>query len=96
MIHIKYPSKEKITHFVHDHVLCLSNEVVLRFDNSLKELQIFHVSAVSLNHPHEMLHHRICYFVTQSLIVEKNSSSCLRVPQLQRSLKGHRSVTADF
>jgi len=66
----------------HHHVLTLANVRVLRLDNCLKELEVLHVSTMSLDAADEMLHDAFGYFAAQRSVVMKQHAQRLRFQQL--------------
>lgn len=47
------------THLGHDDVLTLLDELILRFDDGLQELQVLDIAAVRFNAMHKVLHHTL-------------------------------------
>ncbi len=71
-----------VNQFLHDHVLALADELAFRFHDRLQKVEIFHVTAVSLDAVNEMLDHFVAQFAAQLGIVLKNGTNRLSFQQL--------------
>jgi hypothetical protein len=56
---------EHVNQFLHNHVLALADELAFRFHDRLQKVEIFHVTAVSLDAVNEMLDHFVAQFAAQ-------------------------------
>jgi hypothetical protein len=72
-----------VNQFLHDHVLALADELSFRFHDRLQKVEIFHVTAVSLDAVNEMLDHFVAQFAAQLGIVLKDGTNRLSFQQLK-------------
>jgi hypothetical protein len=72
-----------VNQLLHDHVLALADELAFRFHDRLQKMEIFHVTAVSLDAVNEMLDHLVAQYAEQLGIVLKDGTNRLSFRQLK-------------
>jgi hypothetical protein len=68
---------------LHDHVLALPDELVLRFHDGLQKLEILHVLAMCFDAVHRVLDHLFIHFIAQGRIVLEDAANCLSFQNLK-------------
>lgn len=63
---------EQIYHLGHDNILTLLDELVLGLHDGLQELEVLHMSAVSLRAVDKVLHHSLVDLTAQLEVVHED------------------------
>lgn len=83
-----------IDQLLHDHILALADELILRFDDRLQKLEILYMATVNLDAVDKVLHHLITNFVAQVEIVLEDGADGFRFLDLR--LRKRQDVSDDI